>query len=208
MIVSLRCHYSLCDVCATDWVLNAGNIMQFADNIIVMDSGRIQEAGSPVTLTNQKVYVSKLKLKYPSADLIEEPERNENSGSSEVIESRPAETHARDSQENVDMRRKNGEKAVYLYYLKNAGRNAVVLYTVSVMAWIFFSEFATIWIKWWSDSNASAPNEGVGYYLGIYVMIGILGTVGASLAAWFAFLDVVPNTALGLHNDLLQTVFS
>ncbi|KAK1723296.1 ABC transporter [Colletotrichum acutatum] len=184
------------------------NIMQFADNIIVMDSGRIQEAGSPVTLTNQKVYVSKLKLKYPSADLIEEPERNENSGSSEVIESRPAETHARDSQENVDMRRKNGEKAVYLYYLKNAGRNAVVLYTVSVMAWIFFSEFATIWIKWWSDSNASAPNEGVGYYLGIYVMIGILGTVGASLAAWFAFLDVVPNTALGLHNDLLQTVFS
>ncbi|KAK7450770.1 ABC transporter [Colletotrichum acutatum] len=186
----------------------ASNIMQFADNIIVMDSGRIQEAGSPVTLTNQKVYVSKLKLKYPSADLIEEPERNENSGSSEVIESRPAETHARDSQENVDMRRKNGEKAVYLYYLKNAGRNAVVLYTVSVMAWIFFSEFATIWIKWWSDSNASAPNEGVGYYLGIYVMIGILGTVGASLAAWFAFLDVVPNTALGLHNDLLQTVFS
>ncbi|KAL2876598.1 hypothetical protein SGCOL_008176 [Colletotrichum sp. CLE4] len=82
------------------------------------------------------------------------------------------------------------------------------MYTVSVVAWIFFAELSTIWIKWWSESNTTTLNKSVGYYLGIYVIIGVLGTVGASLAAWFAFLDVVPNTALGLHNDLLQTVFS
>ncbi|KAK1445544.1 ABC transporter [Colletotrichum melonis] len=82
------------------------------------------------------------------------------------------------------------------------------MYTVTVVAWIFFSEFAPVWIKWWSDCNTSAPNTSIGYYLGIYVMIGILGTVSASLAAYFAFLGVVPNTALGLHNDLLQTVFA
>ncbi|KAK0373893.1 ABC transporter [Colletotrichum limetticola] len=185
------------------------NIMQFADNIIVIESGRIQEIGSPMTLADQKGYVSNLGLKAFTYDnVIEEAEMGGNSGSPEEIEVRPVNPHAEAPHRNTDVRRKNGEKAVYLYYLRNAGRKAVVMYTVSVVAWIFFSEFATVWIKWWSDFNTSAPNTSIGYYLGIYVTIGILGTVSASLAAYFAFLCVVPNTALGLHNDLLQTVFA
>ncbi|EXF85940.1 5'-nucleotidase [Colletotrichum fioriniae PJ7] len=184
------------------------NIMQFADNMIAIDSGRIREAGSREILANQKGYVSELGLEYTSAGAIEEPGADGNSKPLEEVEVKASNTQAQASQEDTDVRRKNGERAVYLYYLRNAGRKAVVMYTVSVVAWIFFSEFATVWIKWWSDSNTAAPNTSVGYYLGIYVMIGILGTVGASLAAWFAFLDVVANTALGLHSDLLQTVFS
>lgn len=42
--------------------------------------------------------------------------------------------------------------------------------------------------------------------MGIYAMFGILGTLGASFAAWFAFLDVVTNTALTLHSDLLEAI--
>ncbi|KAK1456724.1 ABC transporter [Colletotrichum cuscutae] len=185
------------------------NMMQFADNIIVIESGRIEEFGSPMTLADQKGYVSNLGLKAFTCDnVIEEAEMGGNSGSPEEIELRPANPHAEAPHRNTDVRRKNGEKVVYLYYLRNAGRKAVVIYIVSIVAWIFFSEFATVWISWWSESNTSAPNTSIGYYLGIYVMIGVLGTVSASLAAYFAFLGVVPNTALGLHNDLLQTVFT
>ncbi|KAK1624485.1 ABC transporter [Colletotrichum phormii] len=187
------------------------SIMQFADNLIVIDSGRIQEAGSPMTLSNGKGYVIKLELKCTSGDVIEELGKAEIDKASEPPEKitiRSADTHSQASLEHTDIRRKNGEKAVYLYYLRSAGRKAVFMYTISVVTWIFFSEFSTVWIKWWSEPNTSAPKKSVGYYLGIYVMIGTLGTVGASLAAWFAFLDVVPNTALGLHSDLLQTVFS
>ncbi|TDZ53945.1 ABC transporter gloK [Colletotrichum trifolii] len=106
---------------------------------------------------------------------------------------------------HTDKRRKNGEKAVYKYYLENAGWNVVFLYVGGVVMWLFLAEFSTIWMKWWSESNAANPNQRVGYYLGIYAMFGVLGAVGASVAGWVAFLDVVSNTALNLHSDLLRT---
>lgn len=65
-----------------------------------------------------------------------------------------------------------------------------------------------VWVKWWSEANASEPNKTVGFYLGIYAMFGVLGTLSLSLAAWFAFLDIITNTALNLHSDLLKTTLS
>jgi hypothetical protein len=45
-------------------------------------------------------------------------------------------------------------------------------------------------------------------YLGIYIMLGVLGTIGALFAAWFAILDVISNTAVNLHSDLSKTVMA
>lgn len=42
----------------------------------------------------------------------------------------------------------------------------------------------------------------------MYAVFGVLGTLGASLAAWFAFLDIITNTALKLHSDLLKTTMA
>lgn len=61
-------------------------------------------------------------------------------------------------------------------------------------------------MKWWSEANSANPNQGIGMYLGIYVMLGILGALSASGASWFAMIDVISNTATNLHSDLLQTV--
>ena len=61
-----------------------------------------------------------------------------------------------------------------------------------------------VWVSWWSESNTIEPNRKVGYHMGIYAMFGILGTFGASFAAWFAFLDIITNTAMTMHSDLLE----
>ena len=41
-----------------------------------------------------------------------------------------------------------------------------------------------VWVKWWSEANTVHPNQSVGMYIGVYVMLGVLGTLSACVAAW------------------------
>ncbi|KAJ0328741.1 hypothetical protein COL922a_013065 [Colletotrichum nupharicola] len=198
-------HVSTC-LLGTDGLLH--ELMALADFIICLDDGRIQELGNPAVLVRGQGYTSRLGLKL-SSDGVKVHESDE---SVTPIEQTATPTNENENHQeerpHTDIRRKNGEKAVYTYYLKNAGRRAVALYSVSVLMWIFFSEFSTVWVKWWSEANAAKANTSVGYYLGMYAVFGVLGTLGASLAAWFAFLDIITNTAFKLHSDLLKTTMA
>ncbi|KAL3299574.1 ABC transporter [Colletotrichum asianum] len=184
-------------------------IMSLADSIISLDGGRVQEVGSPMDLVQAQGYVSKLGLMLsPDEDVAND---SASSVEPEVSEKHQGETSEMENpreQKHTDVRRKNGEKAVYLYYLKSAGWKAIVMYTAAVTSWSFFSEFSTVWVKWWSESNSSNANQDVGYFMGIYALFGVLGTLSSSIAAWFAFIDIISNTALKLHSDLLQTTVS
>ncbi|KAH9237240.1 hypothetical protein K456DRAFT_1759479 [Colletotrichum gloeosporioides 23] len=183
-------------------------LMALADFIICLDDGRIQELGNPAVLVRGQGYTSRLGLKL-SSDGVKVHESDESVTPLEQIATPTNENeNHQEERPHTDIRRKNGEKAVYTYYLKNAGRRAVALYSVSVLMWIFFSEFSTVWVKWWSEANAAKANTSVGYYLGMYAVFGVLGTLGASLAAWFAFLDIITNTAFKLHSDLLKTTMA
>ncbi|TDZ36526.1 ABC transporter atnG [Colletotrichum spinosum] len=185
-------------------------LMAVADFIVCLGEGRIQELGKPAVLVRGQGYTSRLGLKLLSDGMLEKGQEADDSATPTEQTATPAdgnENH-QGQKTHTDIRRKNGEKAVYEYYLKNAGWKAVTLYSVSVVMWIFFSEFSTIWVKWWSEANSVEANTRVGYYLGIYAAFGVLGTLGASLAAWFAFLDIITNTALKLHSDLLKTTMA
>ncbi|EQB45580.1 ABC transporter [Colletotrichum gloeosporioides Cg-14] len=168
-------------------------IMGLADSIISLDGGRVQEIGSPMDLVQGQGYVSKLGLMLsPNEDVAND---SSSSVEPEVSEKHQGETSEMENpreQKHTDVRRKNGEKAVYLYYLKaQAGRL-----------------LSSVWIKWWSESNSSNANQDVGHFMGIYALFGVLGTLSSSIAAWFAFIDIISNTALKLHSDLLQTTVS
>lgn len=39
-------------------------------------------------------------------------------------------------------------------------------------------------LKWWSEANSEEPNCNVGMWMGLYAMLGVLGTVGIFVAAW------------------------
>ncbi|KAI8231960.1 ABC transporter [Colletotrichum sp. SAR 10_86] len=184
-------------------------IMGLADSIISLEGGRVQEIGSPMDLVQGQGYVSKLGLMFSiNEDLVNESASSVEPRISEKHQGKTSELDNTREQKHTDIRRKNGEKAVYLYYLKSAGWKAIFMYTAAVTSWAFFSEFSTVWIKWWSESNSSNANQDVGYFMGIYALFGVLGTLSSSIAAWFAFIDIISNTALKLHSDLLQTTVS
>lgn len=118
--------------------------MGLADSIISLDGGRVREIGSPMDLVQGQGYFSKLGLKLSpgedvandSASSVEPEVSEENQGETSEMEN-PRE------QKHTDVRRKSGEKAVYLYYLKSAGWKAIVMYTAAVTSWSFFSEFSS-----------------------------------------------------------------
>ncbi|KAI8315264.1 ABC transporter [Colletotrichum sp. SAR11_59] len=118
-------------------------IMSLADSIISLDGGRVQEVGSPMDLVQAQGYVSKLGLMLsPDEDVAND---SASSVEPEVSEKHQGETSEMENpreQKHTDVRRKNGEKAVYLYYLKSAGWKAIVMYTAAVTSWSFFSEFS------------------------------------------------------------------
>ncbi|KAK7997810.1 hypothetical protein PG989_005850 [Apiospora arundinis] len=209
-------------------------IMPFADNIISLEDGRIQETGSFDSLIQGQGYMGRLGLQLSRDGGVVKVQESNNSTSS-VKPSIKSVEHQEEEKPHTDMtdtRRKNGDMSVYKYYLKNAGWKVVILYTISVVIWIFFSEFSSkcqfternyttttkchelkicrlaIWVKRWSEANTNEANKSVGFYIGIYAMMGVLGTLGASLAAWFAVLDMITNTALNLHWDLLKTTLA
>lgn len=119
--------------------------MAVADLIICLNDGRIQELGNPAVLMRGQGYTSRLGLKLPSDGVVEKVQNPDDYVTPIEQTATPAnenENH-QEQKPHTDIRRKNGEKAVYEYYLKNAGCRAVSLYSVSVVLWIFFSEFSS-----------------------------------------------------------------
>jgi ATP-binding cassette subfamily C (CFTR/MRP) protein 1 len=115
--------------------------MALADFIIVLEDGRIIETGKPSSLLINNGYVNKLGLSLPahqkSVDILEDPQLSRET-------SNRTDNVAEDSDPSLtDIRRKNGEMSVYKYYLKNAGYLAIGMYVLSVIIWIFCTEFSS-----------------------------------------------------------------
>lgn len=39
-------------------------------------------------------------------------------------------------------------------------------------------------MKWWATANVEAPNQNLGYYLGIYVLLGGLALISLIISCW------------------------
>ena len=39
-------------------------------------------------------------------------------------------------------------------------------------------------MKWWAASNVTAPNQKLGYYLGIYGLLGVMALISLVVSCW------------------------
>lgn len=131
--------------------------MTLVDTIVVLEGGRVVDAGSPtVLLQKDGGYVRKLGL------LVSEPSNDEpgvegieaTPGGSKhelglTLETSVGESTAVDVAEDTenssltDVRRKNGELSVYTYYLASSGYIAVAFYALSMALWILCTDFSS-----------------------------------------------------------------
>lgn len=183
------------------------NLLPFSDQVIVLRDGVVAEQGDFASLNKTGGYVASLgKHGDPEAASSDAAGSSEATAESEQDqEARPKTVKASPDQPE-DKRRQRGDSAVYGFFLKAIGMPFAIGLLASEISWAFLSTFSTVWLNFWSEANAENPNQHIGYYLGIYSALQVLGVVSFGLMTMFGMLFVASRTGLRLHQVLLDAV--
>lgn len=183
------------------------NRLPYADHIISLDGTGIGcEQGSLDKLTSSGGYVSR--------SLMSPAERKDEPVPAAALDAEsPADALVSSEvallEEMEDgASRRTGDLAVYTYYIRAIGRIPTLIFAVCICAFIFCQSFPTIWLNWWAAANAKDPFTRLGYYLGIYAMLGGLAIVFLVLSTWQMIVTMVPLSGNNFHQGLLKTVLN
>jgi ABC-type multidrug transport system fused ATPase/permease subunit len=104
--------------------------------------------------------------------------------------------------------RRTGDVAIYMYYIRAIGWLPTLIFVAAICAFTFCQSFPTIWLNWWAAANSEHPNQRLGYYLGIYGMLGGLALVFLIVSCWQMIVTMVPLSGNNFHRSLLNTVLN
>ncbi|KAK4238509.1 hypothetical protein C8A03DRAFT_43740 [Achaetomium macrosporum] len=108
----------------------------------------------------------------------------------------------------ADTGRRTGDVQIYLYYVKSVGWLASLIFVVAIVGFVFCLSFPSVWVQWWAADNESRPNDRLGYWLGIYAMLGGVAIVCLFISCWQMIVTMVPLSGEKFHFALLKTVLS
>ncbi|KAM3517755.1 hypothetical protein NHJ13051_008721 [Beauveria bassiana] len=162
-------------------------LLSFADAIVALEDGRIIEAGTLQSFLDQNRSVVKLGLNSQEKDF---DLRDAYSGDTTmplledlVVESLPSTPENQDEHDQVlDAKRKQGDWSVYSYYLSSSSYSIVILFLASMAIWVFCTELATVWLKWWSEANEREADKDAGIFMGVYTFLGLFGVIAIAIS--------------------------
>jgi len=113
-------------------------LLPFADNIIVLEDGRILESGSLQSLQASDGYIEKLSL-----TILDDAENADTYHplSAQADESAQVETPGSFDEVLHDPCRQNGDFSVYRYYTDVSGHRPIILFLLFMLLWSFCGEF-------------------------------------------------------------------
>ncbi|KAM0354778.1 hypothetical protein ACHAPU_000598 [Fusarium lateritium] len=180
-----------------------------ADHIIALRDSTIAEQGTFADLMARPGYVYDIGLSTPSdsdSDVIK-PSLKDHAGSSkfEFDIATPVTTAA--VVPDDDDSRQNGDRTVYRHYGKSVGFVFVFFSLFLATLWGFFTNFPTIWLKFWTDDVYSEnPEHPYAYYAGIYALLNVCALVSLLLLGISIFIIFVRKAGSNLHHDALRTL--
>ena len=169
-------------------------------------SGRVLEQGSFADLEKLGGYVSSFALggadwTRPSPDNAADPVTKDEE-LPKVVANHPTELDVRAED---DEGRATGDAAIYRYYIGAVGWIAAAIFVFAISMYAFSWTFPTVWVQWWSAANAVRPNADLGYWLGIYALLGVGAIVSLVVSAWQMIITMVPRSGERFHWSLLKT---
>ncbi|KAL7922301.1 multidrug resistance-like protein [Trichoderma austrokoningii] len=178
-----------------------------ADHIIALGrDGKIIEQGSFERLSMADGYVQSLmadKSTVAATDVHQDEQISESAAEAvPKVEYKAKQVEIKD-----DKRRQTGDSTVYKYYFGSIGTVFIVTLLVLEVIWAFLQSFPTVWLEFWSDSNAQGHNR-AGLYLGVFAILQVVGVFWFALLIWFVLVTIAAKSGISLHHRLLSAVIS
>ncbi|OTA90463.1 hypothetical protein M434DRAFT_77909 [Hypoxylon sp. CO27-5] len=100
-----------------------------------------------------------------------------------------------------------GDKTAYKVYIKSMGKALAASLFLCGVCFGFFSNFPTVWLKYWSDDAVAAnPSHSFGYYAGIYALLQIASMLSLLFLAVLLYITAITRSGISLHHDALRTL--
>ncbi|KFY33447.1 hypothetical protein V494_07619 [Pseudogymnoascus sp. VKM F-4513 (FW-928)] len=180
-----------------------------ADYIIALGDGTVVEQGSFDKLMSRAGYVQSLGLK-GSSDSDSSSEKSAWKKPMSETKQQPLHTTTTNTSSlaaEADGSRQVGDKTVYKHYFKSMGLLLATSCFVFGIMYGFFTNFPTIWLKFWSeDVYSEHPAHSYSYYAGLYAMFQICGLLSLLLLGIAIIIVSVQRAGANLHQHALRTL--
>ncbi|KIL86238.1 multidrug resistance protein [Fusarium avenaceum] len=187
------------------------NRLPYADHIICLDgSGTGSVQGSFEKLAESDNYVSRSSASALDGTQMKAPGASPTSASAplEAADALATLDAALIESEQDSEGRRSGDMAIYMYYVRAIGWIPTMVFVLAICAYVFCQVFPSVWLSWWAAANAKEPFTKLGYYLGIYAMLGALSIIFLVLSTWQMIVTMVPLSGNSFHQSLLDTVLN
>ncbi|KAI1078186.1 ABC transporter [Whalleya microplaca] len=177
-------------------VLMMSNSTQFfhlADEVIVLEGGRIMEQGRWNKMKHHTSHISKITTGEVDAhdsmtmavNHIDRPQQL-----SAIIEA------------DLDLKRAAGDTALYGYYIKATARsNFLTLLTFNAL-YSFFITFPQYWLKLWTELGS----QNDWFFIGGYIALNLIAWIFTNITMWSTLIRIAPHSGAVLHAKVLETV--
>ncbi|KAI0889767.1 ABC transporter [Annulohypoxylon maeteangense] len=174
------------------FISNSAQYFYLADEVIVLENGRIKEHGKWNELAIRDPEILKI---ITSED--GEPKRSVTGGSDPLSQQQRSYEDV-----TIDLKRKTGDSTLYGYYIKAAGLGNSVFVIACTAIYSFFITFPQYWVKMWTGAESS--NDW--FFIGGYIFLNFVAYVVTNMHAWATNLRMAPHSGLILHFKLLHTI--
>ncbi|KAJ5496675.1 ABC transporter integral membrane type 1 [Penicillium fimorum] len=186
-------------------------LLQYADNVIILEDGRVLETGKLGSLKTSKSYIQELKPASATPTINDSGISSNDEVNVSVLPNYQDEDFTEDGLDNGgsydDLNRQEGDFSVYSYYASASGRLTFVSCLVVALFWAFCREFTTVWLDLWTAANAKSSNSNIAMYLGVYIFLGAASIIFMIIVSWLLIINVVSSSALQLHENILTSTF-
>ena len=171
-----------------------------ADHIIILgDEGRVVGSGGFSDLMDHNCYVRGLGLTEgatePSIEVT--PRQAPETGTRAKPTTPMAESEA------MSRSRQTGDWTVYMHYFRSVHPFSLLSLVVTALVYGFCNNFATTWLKFWSDNTFARPTT---VYIGIYALLKSSQLVSFGGNGITTLISMITFAGTELHRRALNTV--